>query len=432
MPMNRIVLLVLLCWPVLLGARDFYLTPEGSGRRNGAAWEDALDQAALSDAFDQILKPGDCLWLGGGVYTNGTLRISIGGTPGLPKTVAGVDRGSGLPVLAGTWTEARPAQGRTAIRIDPGASDCIFRNLKIERCAIAVHAPGTGTVGTCSNLVFRNVTAEWVRHGFLLQHCDDVHFTECEVKHYTKHAFRFDQGCDRIRLARAVADCSGGDAEWEKKTEVFPFGFLLNDAGEPNTGFTFESCTAANNRMPLQENRYKNGDGFVVEQNSSNIVFLRCRALRNQDGGFDLKPDGVTLTNCVAVGNSRAYRLWRSAELQNCFAGWGATGLWCNGGPVNAVRCTFHRMDSAAVMTDDDATFPVTLKRCIISLAGQVSRKTGAGEVRISDSVVTGPGHSDPDPVYRQPSDAWSGLDDSMNSRAYKDKGYAFEDNETM
>src|SRR5262249_18364521 len=159
-----------------------------------------------------------------------------------------------------------------------------------------------------SHLVFDNVDLEQFRYGMYLADCDDMQLTDCDLKRYSKHGFRFDQGCDRVTLKHCIADCSEGDAEWEKKTELFPFGFNLNDKGAPNTAFVFEDCLAANNRMPLQKKNYKNGDGYVLEGITSNVTFLRCRAILNQDGGFDVKVADVRLTDCVAIGNSKGFR----------------------------------------------------------------------------------------------------------------------------
>ena len=418
------MLLAFLVSPVLVRAGDFHLTPAGAGNKDGTSWQDAFDQKALGSVVNERMQPGDRLLLAGGIYANAALVISKGGSQGLPKTIAGVDRGEGLPVFSGTWSVESPTKGATAVNIEPGVSHVVVEGLRIKGCVFGVRAPAVNAGTPRSHLVFNDVDIEQCRHGFYLADCDDLQLNGCDLKRYSKHAFRFDQGCDRVTVRQCTADCSEGDAEWEKKTELFPFGFTINDGGAPNTAFVFEDCLSRNNVMPLQKTKYKNGDGFVVEGNTSDVAFVRCRSIRNQDGGFDLKVRDVQLTGCVAIGNSRNYRIWTTGTLTNCFSGWAKTGLWCNGGPVSASRCTFHELKDSAVLSDDRATLPVTLSDCIISSTGKPSRKSGRGEVAINATVVADSAKPESDPKYVHPDPAWDGLGGAMDSRAYPDKGY--------
>lgn len=407
-------------------AADFHVTPGGSGKRDGASWENAFDQGRLGAVVNEVMQPGDRLLLGGGVYQDVELTITAGGVEGRPKIILGVEDGAGLPVFSAAWSVERPSKGRTAIRMAPGVSHLVIRNLRIQGYSFGIQAPAAQEAGARSHLAFEDVDIEQFRYGFYLADCDDLRLTGCDLKRYTKHGFRFDQGCDRVTVQQCTADCSEGDEAWEKKTEALPFGFVVTDSGAPNTAFVFEDCLARNHMMPLQTGRYKNGDGFVVEGNSADVAFVRCRALRNQDGGFDLKVRDVRLTGCVAVGNKRAYRIWTTGVLTNCLAGWSSgSGLWCNGGPVVASRCTFHAARGPAVMTDDRATQPITLRDCIISLPPETKEaRATKGQVNLTATVISGPGRSEKDPAYLRPDPQWDGLGDAMDSRAYPNQGY--------
>jgi hypothetical protein len=268
-----------------------------------------------------------------------------------------------------------------------------------------------------------DIDIEQFRYGFYLSDCDDTELEDCDLRRYTKHGFRFEAGCDFVELSNCTADCSEGDAEWEKKTELLPFGFIVNNGGAPNTYIHFDRCLAQNNLMPLQKNSYKNGDGFVVEGNATAVWFEGCRAIRNQDGGFDLKSPDVDLADCVAIGNSKGFRIWTIARMRNCFAGWGATGLWANGGPVAVRRCTFHEL-KAAVMTNDRATKPVTLADCLVSSCETTHKKTARGQATVESSIVVRRGDTENDPQFIKPDPAWNGLGDALNSRKFPDKGY--------
>lgn len=412
--------LVVLFGTSKLLARDFHLTIHGAGARDGASWEHALGRDSLSFVFNEQMQPGDRLLVGGGTYPAMALVLSRGGEAGRAKEIIGADLGEGLPLFSGEWSVAHPAKGETAFRIEPGVSHITLQGVRIRGYAFGVHAPAAPGGAERTHLRFEDVKMEQLRHGFYLADCDDMQFRACVVRRYSKHGFRFEQGCDRVTLRDCVADCSEGDPQWERATEMFPFGYFLNDGRSPNTAFVFEDCVARNHLMPLQRTKYKNGDGFVVEKSASDVQFFRCRAIRNQDGGFDLKTKDVRLTDCVAVGNSRGFRIWFTGTLDNCFAGWGTVGLWTNGGPVRASRCTFHELSVAAVATDDGASQQVFLTDCLITGAGAVQHNTARGSVNLQGTVVTNPAEAH----YPKPEQGWDGSGNAMDSEAHRDKGY--------
>lgn len=139
-----------------------------------------------------------------------------------------------------------------------------------------------------------------MRHGFYLSDCDSLKLIDCYLTRYSKHGYRLEQGCDNVTFSNCLADCSEGDADWETKTEIFPFGFNINSGGEPNTHLLFEDCVAKNNIKSNQKVKYTNRDDFSMEGNTADVTLRRCFALRNQDGGFDLKVPGVTLTDSTS------------------------------------------------------------------------------------------------------------------------------------
>jgi hypothetical protein len=422
------ILRVVACaWGFLLGtsglaAREYFVTVHGSGSRDGANWENAAGADRLTALFNETMQPGDRLLMGGGTYRALTLVLSRGGEAGRVKEWVGVDRGEGLPVFDGDWSVERPAHGATAIQIAPGVSHVTLRRIRIRGYVHGIRAPAVPSGSARSHLRFEDVGMEQMRHGFHLADCDDLQFRACVLKRYTKHGFRFEQGCNRVRLEQCVADCTDGDSAWETRTELFPFGYLVNDGGRPNTGFVFKDCVARHHVMPLQTNRYRNGDGFVVEGNASDVEFVRCRSIRNQDAGFDIKVRDVRLQDCVAVGNSRGFRIWHTGTLDNCFAGWGTVALWNNGGPVQARRCTFHALSDAAVMTDDAAAREVTLVDCRISATATSHRNTARGVVVLRGTVLDAHSGDGNDRALAQ---EWDGLGDAMDSKSDPGKGYS-------
>jgi hypothetical protein len=413
---HSVVLSVLLAGSAL--AADFHISPAGAGSTDGSSAANAAPALSASSLFNDTLQPGDRLLFAAGDYKGLSLNLAKGGTKEKPKVVLGTPGA----VFSSNWTIEKPDKGATAIALAQGLSHVVFKDLSIRNYRFAVLA-NPAKESPRSGLVFDNVDMEQMRHGFYLSDCDDLVIVGCDMKRYSKHGFRFDRGCDRVQISLCTADCSEGDAVWETKTEVFTFGFLLNDGGEPNTSFVFEDCLAKNNIKSNQTVKYTNGDGFVAEGNSQDVAYIRCRALRNQDGGFDLKVKDVKLTDCVAIGHRRDFRLWYSATLKNCFGGWSQTGLWTKGGPVTADDCTFigHRLTSVEI--EDNAPGPLTLNNCLLvtgyaKVGASIGKYDGTGTVTVKTPEEAGFSKADP---------AWDGLGDTMNSTRHPDKGYRWK-----
>lgn len=404
---------ILLALAGSLDAADFHVSPSGSGVADGSSPQNAVSGASASAVFNDRMGPGDRMLLAAGTYQDLCLTLVTGGADGQPKTIEGADGA----VMVSSWTIAKPAKGATAITLAAGLRHVALKNLSIQRYCIAIRAD-RAPENPRGHLVFENFSIERMRHGFYLSDCDDLTISGCRLKRYSKHGFRFEQGCDRVVLKACEANCSEGDPVWETQTEVFPFGFCVNDGGGPNTGFRFENCVARNHIKSNQTVKYTNGDGFVVEGNTRDVVFRGCRALRNQDGGFDLKVDDVKLDDCVATGQRRDYRLWRSGTLTNCFGGWSAASLWVKDGPVKASRCTFLDHRKSAVEAEEGAARPALIACLIVSNAPKATAGSfdGGGTTILAKSAK--------DLGIADSERAWDGVGDAMNSSTFTDKGY--------
>lgn len=406
--------------PLIVTARDLHVLPEGAGKTDGSAWEHALDVGAGIDLLKNGLQPGDRLLVGSGTYRGAEIHLAVSGTEAKPIVIEGVDLGSGLPLFTGNWNEQRPDQGTVAIEIAPGVSHVALRHLRFRDHMMTVFAKsGAARRG----LFFTGLDMQRMRHGFYLSDCAALLIEDCHLRRYTKHGFRLESGCVEVTLRRCTADCSEGDAAWEKLTESLPFGFFANAGKQPNARLRFEHCVARNNLMPLQKNSYKNGDGFVIEESCKDVSFTGCRAFRNQDGGFDLKPH-VTLKDCVAIGNNRNFRIWTTGTLENCFTGWAPTGLWNNGGPLTVTRCTFHALTHAAIETDDNAHQPVKLLHCLLSAVKETALHSNNGGADIDASNVFDTAKNAAASRYLNPDASWRGDSDALNSAAHPEKGW--------
>jgi hypothetical protein len=141
------------------------------------------------------------------------------------------------------------------------------------------------------------------------------------------------------------------------------YGMHLGDKNENKAHrMLIEDCTADT------DHKAGNVDGFCVEDGcSENLVFRRCVSSNNEDAGFDVKPEGAVLENCVAFGNKEGFKCWRGSTLINCAA-------WGNGAAVQ----------SAGQNVSGDPK-PVTLIHCTLIGALDLT-----GPVQVVNSIVAG------------------------------------------
>lgn len=439
--------------------RSFYMTPAGAGSLDGTSWANAYPKTQIG-IINTLMVAGDTLYLGSGNYGTTGLTLTTSGTAAAKKRIIGVNTGSGKPLFdTADWRREYPSQGDWSIvTLQTSASYWDIENLSLRRSQYAVESkavvsPNTDYVG----ITLRDIDVELARHGFYLRSCDNLLIERCSAKRYTKHGFRFDQSCNTVAVKFCTADLSIGDATWYDYSESIPFGFVVQDGGASNTNLTFEDCVANNhlrNRQQDADNAptgdfpgpgdvdldgdgvldaptYWNGDGFVSEGNTVGLIFRRCIALNNEDGGFDLKQaTGSTtiLQDCVAVGNSRNFRFWyRPVSLNNCVGTFarkrqsnssnGKSAIWAQDAIVTADFFTGHGNNDSGVR--EDGAGSVTLTNSILSSTVSGSTFT-TGSVTLGTGTVTyQPGSANPDPNYVNPTPTWDGVGNAMDSQYY-------------
>jgi hypothetical protein len=424
------------------------MTPLGAGAKNGTSYADAFAFSQIATTVNATMAAGDTLHLGSGTYS-GSLSISSSGTSGNLKHLIGEDTGSGKPVLdRGTWSRTNPTSGGTALAFSGSSSYWEVANIQIIDAQIAVSAAATAS--THNGLVMRDLTIQNVRHGLYLYDCDNLLVEGCTVKQYSKHGYRLELGCDNVTFDHCVADLSDGDDSWWGYSEVFPFGFNVNDGGAPNSNVTFVECTAANHRWNNQVDSsgnplsYWNGDGFVVEGNTGGTVnFLGCVSVNNEDGGYDIKA-AANFVDCVSVKNYRGYRCWDTAKhFTNCAATYpfrrstanpngvtGGNGVWAQNGVVIADYFTFHG-DGGTGFQVDGSGF-ISVSHGIASFTGAGGSYKTAG-VNFANTTATFRPGSGTDPSYVAASSSWDGIGNAMDSQTYTIlKGYSSTDQTTL
>jgi hypothetical protein len=394
--------LILLCvgggW-----AADIHLTPEGAGTKDGSTWQNAKPgtKESFQAAWD-ALAPGDTLHVGSGAYDGLAIRAHKGGEAGKPIRLIGEDRGTGLPVSTSNFDKRKG--GATFFAAADGVSHVEISGFHLKGYKRGVFLRGKGADLTLTKLVIDGAL-EGIR-------CDggaepgkpelathDVVVADCRFDKFVKRGLRLQGGNYHWRIERCWADAGGKD--WF--VEPFPICFQLSQrpgnpiyarsgdearspgapaAGENAPGddaeggdeksakddafgirgadgiFAMEhdieltDCVAENayaEGTSKDKNRYWNGDGFCGEAGAKNFRFVRCVAMHNTDGGWDLKSDHLEFVDCISIDNKDNFRLWSGApKLINCVSafafkrgGSGPTsGLWCKTS-IELTHCTF-------------------------------------------------------------------------------------------
>ena len=420
-----------------------YVTPGGAGAKTGLDWDNAYSKASIVTAWNEV-GAGGVVYIGSGAYTmTAQLTLAGGGAAGAPRKIIGVDRGSGLPVFSGNWTKTNFSKGINGVIFGADSNHCWIENLVLNNFRTGVGFSSASSAR--SDFTIRNVDMNGVREGVLFAvDCvtTQVLIEGCDFVGFTKHGVRFQGGASDVTLRNCVADAGGQNYA----TEPFQMGFHIQAPPDGTTlanndhDIAFEDCTARNSYWSTGTG-YWQGDGFVGERDSYNINFLRCRAFDNTDGGWDIKSNNITLTDCVSLRNKRNYRIWGTATLFNCVGAYAikrggsgtAAGLWASG-QITARFCTFY--ENGIEIHLDGSAARVTLEDSIASKAGASgsfvklensapsSQPVWTRSARYKPGVTSGEG-SDANPQFFNAVSTWEGVGNNFDSQFYGlTKGY--------
>lgn len=412
------------------GATDYYMNKSGAGTRSGNSWTNAFASSTVNTVLNTTMVPGDTLYLEGADYGAFYPVITSSGTATARKSLIGVDRGAGLPLLRGT--EATRSYTNIWIR---GSGYWTLKNLRIEH-----NAGGIGTTaGNCPGLIFDNIRMyDIASAGFSFIDADNLLVQNCRVDRYNKKGFFWNHSCNGVVVKNCVADCTAtgmvNDLAWRQAcSSPIGFNFQIKLATTPNnTNILLEDCVTLNNDEDTSAtDDYEQGDGFMAEGGNDGITLRRCRSLRNQDGAYDLKGSNQVLEDCVALSSRNGFKLWYSGTLTNCIAvaNW-AFGLQVaspNAGyTITANRCTFHTAGTNPVgVKVETSGCSAVLNDSIISRSGTEGGYMG-GSVTLNNSVThanaSNPANA---PRYLNPALPWDGTGTNFNNQTYGlTKGY--------
>lgn len=420
---------------------DQFVTPEGAGEQTGADWDNARSakDGGLQVAWNAV-GPSNTLFLGSGEYRDILLEILAGGgSPAAMKRLQGVDTGTGLPLFTGSLDMDKIRDGwQTMIKGSPNTGYWSLADLRFRNCSCAIRLYGSNVGVRISGIDVERVREAFNVYG--VRNPDDkfatrdVVISDCTVNIYTKRCLRIRDGVSDLSVIRVRADAGG--REWFR--EAFPIGFHVESEAHlpPCHDITYIDCSASGNWHPNGD-AYWNADGFGAENRASGIVYLRCHASNNTDGGWDDKSANPVLIDCVALRNKRNYRFWSRpgpATLQNCVSAYAidhrsgkpGTGMWlAKGASVRASHTTFYANRHAIHLAAEGRPTFCELDHCL--LAGDkdslLIEAGNGGEVTMTSTSKGTIGDAETDPQLTSPTPDWPSGDSAFHSKRFPDRG---------
>jgi hypothetical protein len=290
----------------------FYISPTGSGSRNGSTVGNAGTIYDLPNII-AAAGPGDEVRLladQGAYQVTRPISIDAGGAAGAPVLVCGTDS-NGNPMAAtieGTrapdWSRGR-AQGAELFRLMSGANHLAFSDLATSHLGNGVFRIGADV----ENLAIRRVAAANVTRFIETQRSGDATSASVNgltvenvtVSGFSQSAIRLKYNGRNVVLRDIVGDGMGVNGE------LVMAGVSL--AGTVHD-VLLERVTMKNVQGRGGPTQYWNGDGFAAERGTYNLTFRDTMAVSNTDAGYDIKSTNAQFIRATSSGNNKNYRFW--------------------------------------------------------------------------------------------------------------------------
>ncbi|WP_119300553.1 calcium-binding protein [Dongia deserti] len=292
-----------------------YVSPTGSGLRNGSSIENAATLSSLNKHIQAAGPGGEVLLIAdqGAYQQNTQIAITAGGTEGAPVTIRGIDS-YGNPMAAeivgsrsAGWTYGM-SEGNELFRLLSGADNLVFEDLSVRNFGNGVFRAGADI----SNLTIRDVDASNVGRFFenyvsgtaTSATVSGLTIQDVDVAGYSRGVIRLQYDTRDVLIDNVIGDSQrtyGG---------LYVSGIALDGTVHD---VLISNTKMKNNFGQGTATEYWNGDGFVTERGVYNVRFENTMASGNTDAGYDLKSSNTTLVNVTAEGNNRNYRFWSTS-----------------------------------------------------------------------------------------------------------------------
>ena len=371
-----------------------YVSPTGSGLRNGSSIENAAPLSSLNSLIAAAGPGGEVLVIADqGAYQQGAqVSITNGGAAGAPVTIRGIDS-AGNPMAAeivGTrdpnWAPGK-AEGSELFRLLSAANNLVFEDLTIRNVGIGAFRVGADI----SNLTVRDVDASNVARFFdtlasgmaTSASVDGLLIQNSNITGFSRNAIRLQYDTRNVRIENVVGDGNGQSG-----------GLFMSGVGIAGTAhdIVLSHVTMKNSYGAGLPTDYWNGDGFSTELGNYNIRFEHTLASGNTDAGYDLKSSNTTLVHAAADGNNKNYRFWsKSITMMDCvstdprsYGGVGATmHVWLAANAVASIdnftfsdagtpKTLIDMVQGGTVLTLTNTAIPLVYEPLILVLNGTI------------------------------------------------------------
>ena len=258
-------------WTEIRGACGDILRGCYGGRRGTGGAEDPWRTIQFAAKRAQ---PGDTVIVRPGIYAE-SVTLSHSGTADMPIR---------YQLVPGAVLESPdPSASLSAFDFQPGIGHVIVDGLEARG---GFHETVFLRPGS-HDIQIRNCDIHDNRAGIWLSGVADVEVAGCHLHHNSSHGLRVMGNSRRVTVRDTTSDG--------------------NDDGLGCEG---------------------NADGFIVEQESAQVVFSDCRALANGEDGFDLQGNDVQLIGVESRGNNcGGVKLYQSANITNSLIAGNNTGI---------------------------------------------------------------------------------------------------------
>lgn len=290
-----------------------YISPTGSGLKDGSSPENAGTLAKLSQFIEKAGPGGEVLLIAdqGTYHQSAQITINKGGAEGAPVTIRGIDSAgeSMAAEISGSravdW-EPGDAAGSELFRLLGGADNLTFADLSISNVGNGAFRVGADI----SNLTIQHVDADNVVRFFenyvsgtaTSATISGLHINDVDVTGYAQNAIRIGYDSHDITIQDVHADMAGVDPNL-----LYVSGILIQGSAHD---ILLDDVSMANSNGHGTASQYWNGDGFTTERDTYNITFKNTVATGNTDAGYDLKSSNTVLIDAVAEDNTRSFRFW--------------------------------------------------------------------------------------------------------------------------
>lgn len=295
----------------------FYISPTGSGSHSGTSAANAgtiydLPKfIAAAGAGDEVRLLADQ----GAYKVTKQITIAAGGAAGAPITIRGAtsDGTAMAATIVGTRASGwKPglAEGSELFRLVGGADHLKFADLKTQNIGNGVFRIGADL----EDLTIKRVSATNVSRFIENQVSGDatsasvigLKVEDVTIAGYSQNAIRLKYDSRNVTLHNVV-----GDSQMQNGGLVVAgvaLGGTVHDV-------LMDHVTMRNNHGRGTSSDYWNGDGFVAERGTYDLIFRDTLATGNTDSGYDIKGNNVALIRAAASDNTKNFRLWGAESV---------------------------------------------------------------------------------------------------------------------